>query len=144
MATLDDAILLAAQAHHGQADRNGQPYVLHVLRVMFRLETEHERMAGVLHDVVEDTPSTLAELRALGYPEEVVAAVDCLSRRPDETYEAFIARAAANPLARRVKLADLEDNMDLRRLTALTERDRERLQRYLKFWRQLKGEPQAP
>ena len=140
MATLEDAILLAAQAHRGQADRNGQPYVLHALRVMFRLETEQERMAGVLHDVVEDTPYTLADLRAMGYPEEVVAAVDCLTRRPDETYEASIARAAANPIARRVKLADLEDNLDLRRLSAVTEQDRERLQRYLKFWRQLKDE----
>jgi (p)ppGpp synthase/HD superfamily hydrolase len=140
MATLEDAILLAAQAHRGQADRNGQPYVLHALRVMFRLEAEHERMAGVLHDVVEDTPNTLADLRALGYPEEVVAAVDCLTRRPDETYEAYIARAAANPIARRVKLADLEDNLDLRRLSTLTDHDLERLKRYLKFWRQLKDE----
>lgn len=140
MATLEDAILLAAQAHHGQTDRNGQPYVLHALRVMFRLESEHERMAGVLHDVVEDTPYTLADLRAMGYPEEVVAAVNCLTRRPDETYEASIARAAANPIARRVKLADLEDNLDLRRLSAVTEQDRERLHRYLKFWRQLKDE----
>jgi (p)ppGpp synthase/HD superfamily hydrolase len=139
MATLEDAILLAVQAHRGQLDRVGQPYILHPLRVMQRVETDHERMAAVLHDVVEDTPHTLDELRALGYPEEVVRAVGHLTRRADESYDALIERAAQDPIARRVKLADLEENMDLRRLTTITEKDRERLQRYLTAWRRLKG-----
>lgn len=130
-ATLEDAISLAVEAHRGQRDKSGQPYILHVLRVMFRLDTEYERMAGVLHDVVEDTPYSLDDLRRLGYPEPVVEAVDCLTRRPDETYEQFIERAIANPIARLVKLADLEDNMDIRRLSELTERDRERMNRYI-------------
>jgi (p)ppGpp synthase/HD superfamily hydrolase len=138
MATLEDAILLAAQAHRGQVEKAGQPIVLHALRVMFRMESEHERMAAVLHDVIEDTPHTLDDLRALGYPDAVVTAVDCLTRRPGEPYAAFIARAASDPIARRVKLADLEDNMDIRRLPALTERDVERLGDYLRYWRQLK------
>ncbi len=117
----------------------GQPIVLHALRVMFRVESEHERMAAMLHNVVEDTPYMLDNLRALGYPGDVVAAVDSLTRRPDDTYETFIARAASNPIARRVKLPDLEDNMDVRRLAELTERDRERLANFLRYWRQLKG-----
>ncbi len=132
MATLEDAIALAVQAHRGQRDKVGQPYILHALRVMLRLETEHERMVGVLHDVVEDTPYTLDELRRLGYPDPVIVAVDGLTRRPEETYEQFIERASANPIARRVKLADLEDNMDVRRLPAVTEQDRARLDRYVR------------
>jgi (p)ppGpp synthase/HD superfamily hydrolase len=139
MATLEDAILLAAQAHHGQRDRNGQPYVLHVLRVMLRVETDEQRTAAVLHDLVEDTPHSLDELRALGFGEHVVHAVDCLTHRDGEPYEAYVQRAASDPIARVVKLADLEDNMDLRRLDEITERDLARLQRYLAVWRWLKG-----
>jgi (p)ppGpp synthase/HD superfamily hydrolase len=140
MATLEDAILLAAEAHQGQRDRNGQPYVLHVLRVMFRVEGEAQRTAAVLHDVVEDTPHTLDELRERGFSEEVVHAVDCLTHREDEPYEAQVERAASDPIARVVKLADLEDNMDLRRLEDVHERDLPRLQRYLRAWHRLKGE----
>jgi (p)ppGpp synthase/HD superfamily hydrolase len=139
MATLDDAILLAVQAHRGQLDRYGAPYILHPLRVLQRMESEHERMAAVLHDVVEDTPYTLDDLRQMGYPEDVLQAVDRLTRRDDETYEQYVERAAADPLARRVKLADLEDNMDLRRLDNVADKDRERLERYLNAWRYLKG-----
>jgi (p)ppGpp synthase/HD superfamily hydrolase len=132
MPTLEEAIALAVEAHRGQKEKADQPYILHVLRVMFRLDTEHEQMAGVLHDVVEDTPYTLDDLRRLGYPEPVVTAVDCLTRREDESYEQFVERAGAHPIARRVKLADLEDNMDIRRLPEVTERDRERLNRYIR------------
>ena len=132
--------MLAVQAHQGQVDKVGQPYALHVLRVMFRLESEHERMVGVLHDVVEDTPTTFDDLRRLGYPEEVLAALECVTRRPTETYEQFIERSASNPLARKVKLADLADNMDIRRIPTISEADRERLERYIQAWRRLKSD----
>jgi len=112
---LEDAIALACRAHRGQVDKAGKPYILHPLRVMLRLEDPAAQIVAVLHDVVEDTPVTLADLRAEGYSGEICDAVDCLTRRPGEAYEAFISRAAANPLSRRVKLADLEDNMDPRR-----------------------------
>jgi (p)ppGpp synthase/HD superfamily hydrolase len=139
MPTLEEAIALAAQAHRGQVDKAGQPYVLHLLRVMFRVETEQERIVAVLHDLVEDTGYTFDDLRALGYPAEIVEALDCVTRRPEESYEQFVDRAAVNPIARRVKLADLEDNMDIRRYTSLTERDLARLQRYLRAWQRLKS-----
>jgi (p)ppGpp synthase/HD superfamily hydrolase len=139
MATLEDAIVLAAQAHRGQVGKNGEPYILHPLRMMARLDGEAERIVAVLHDVVEDTPHSLDELRALGFSAEVVRAVDAVTRRPDETYEQFVERAATDPIARRVKLADLEDNMDVRRLQQVTEKDRERLERYLRAWRRLKA-----
>jgi (p)ppGpp synthase/HD superfamily hydrolase len=131
MPTLEDAIALAVKAHRGQKDKNGQPYILHPFRVMLRLESERERIVGVLHDVIEDTPTTLDDLRALGYPADVVTAIEHLTRREDETYEQFTERAASDPIARRVKLADLEDNLDVRRLAAVTAKDAERFQRYL-------------
>ncbi|HEX5753283.1 MAG TPA: GTP pyrophosphokinase [Archangium sp.] len=135
--TLEDAIALAVEAHRGQRDKAGQTYILHPLRVMMRLETDTERMVAVLHDVVEDSPWTLERLRGLGYPEEVLSALDCLTKREGETYEAFIERVLPHPLARRVKRADLEDNMDVRRLPAVTARDAERLARYRAAWARL-------
>jgi len=136
--TLEDAIALAVEAHRGQRDKAGQTYVLHPLRLMLRLDTEVERMTAVLHDVVEDSPYSLERLRALGYPEAVLSALDCLTRREGETYEAFIERIRPHALARRVKLADLEDNMDVRRLPAVTPKDAERLSRYRAAWSRLK------
>jgi len=138
MPTLEDAIALAVEAHRGQRDKAGQAYILHPLRVMMRLETEPERMAAILHDVVEDTPYTLERLRELGYPQEVLGALDCLTKREGESYEAFIERVRPHPLARRVKLADLEDNMDVRRLLAVGPRESERLARYRAAWARLK------
>jgi (p)ppGpp synthase/HD superfamily hydrolase len=134
MATLDDAILLAVQAHHGQKDKAGAPYILHPLRAMLQMHNEQEMMAAVLHDVIEDSPHTLAELEQAGYPREVVEAVDCLTRREDETYDEFIARIKPNALARRVKLADLEDNMDVQRLAQFGEKEFERFKKYHRAW----------
>lgn len=136
--TLEDAIALAVEAHRGQRDKAGQTYVLHPLRVMMRLETETERMVAVLHDVVEDSPWTLERLREAGYPEEVLGALDCLTKREGETYEAFIERVLPHPLARRVKRADLEDNMDVRRLPSISEKEASRLARYRAAWERLK------
>ena len=139
MPTLEDAILLAAQAHKGKTDRYGAPFILHPLRVMLRLSTELEQMAGVLHDVVEKTPVTLESLRAAGYPDEVIAAVDSVTRREGESYEQFVERSAKNPLAKRVKIADLEDNIDTHRMSQLSEKDAQRLDLQLRAWRKLRG-----
>jgi hypothetical protein len=76
----------------------------------------------------------LDELAREGFPKKIVTAIDCLTKREGEDYEAFVRRSASNPLARRVKLADLEDNMDLRRMNAVTEKDVPRLAKYLKAW----------
>ena len=139
--TLEDAIALAALAHRGQADKAGQPYVLHPLRLMLSVEGEHARMAAVLHDVVEDTDWTIERLREAGYPEIVLRALDHLTKREGEAYPDFIARAALDPVARVVKLADLADNMDLRRLPNPTPKDHARLDRYRAAWRQLTDAP---
>lgn len=127
---LENAIALAAKAHEGQVDKAGAPYILHPLRMMLRVSSPEERMAAVLHDVVEDCGVSLADLRAAGFSEAVVGAVDALTRREEESYEEFVARAARDPVGRRVKLADLEDNSDLSRIAEPTARDFERLEKY--------------
>ena len=143
MADIEEAIRIAVEAHRGQRDRGGAPYILHPLRVMFRVQTEAERMAAVLHDVVEDSAWTLDDLRARGFADEVVRAVDALTRRDGEDYDAFVDRAAAHPVARRVKIADLEDNMDVRRTGHVCEKDADRLNRYLRAWRRLTADVSA-
>ena len=130
MSTLERAIALAATAHEGQIDKAGAPYILHPLRVMLRLETADERIAGVLHDVVEDCGLTLDQLRAEGFSEPAIRAIESVTRRESETYEEFVLRAKADPVGRRVKLADLADNSDLSRLPQITDRDRARLEKY--------------
>jgi (p)ppGpp synthase/HD superfamily hydrolase len=137
MPTIEDAIALATEAHRGQTRPDGTAYILHPLRVMLSLQDERDQVAGVLHDVVEDSPVTLEELRRRGYDAEVVEAVDRLTRREGESYEDFIERAAGNPRARRVKLADLADNLDIRRLPEFSPRDVARMARYHRAWRRL-------
>lgn len=137
MPTVEDAILLAVQAHRGQVDKAGRPLILHALRVMLCLDSDLEKTVGVLHDVVEDGGHTLNSLRERGYPAEVLRALECLTKREGENYEDFIRRIRADPLAQRVKVADLEDNLNLRRLPALTEKDLERIRKYEKALVQL-------
>jgi (p)ppGpp synthase/HD superfamily hydrolase len=127
---LDKAIQCAVKAHAGQKDKAGAPYILHPLRIMMKMENQDGMIAAMLHDVVEDSSVTLADLRAEGFSDEVIAAVDHLTRREGEAYEIFINRLRHNPLAVKVKLADLEDNMDIRRIENVTERDIERIQKY--------------
>jgi len=133
-ATLEDAIAIAVEAHRGQTNKAGAPYILHPLRVLLAVATEEERMAAVLHDVLEDSGWTLARFRQRGVPEPVLEALDGLTCREGESYEAFVARAAGNPISRQVKLAGLEGNMDLRRLGALTPRGADRLARDHRAW----------
>ncbi len=134
---LEKAIALAVEAHRGQKDRYGAPYILHPLRVMARVETPLEKTVAVLHDVVEDTDWTLDRLREEGFGSPVIEALDCLTKRAGEDYMDYVRRCAGRPLARRVKLADLEDNMDLRRVPESDEPDPARWKRYLEAWRWL-------
>ncbi len=132
-ASLEKAIEIAVSAHAGQMDKAGAPYILHPLRMMLRMSSPTEMMVAVLHDVVEDCDGwTEARLKEEGIPPEVVAAVSSVTKLPEEEgdYIRFIRRAANNPVARRVKLADLEDNMDLGRISNPTEKDLARLEKY--------------
>lgn len=130
MSSLEEAIAIAARAHAGQVDKARQPYILHPLKVMLRLQATDERIAAVLHDVVEDTPITLDDLRAAGFSPAVITAVDALTKRPGETRLQAAARAAADPVARAVKLADNAENLDLSRIENPTEKDYARLREY--------------
>lgn len=135
---LERAIAIAVEAHRGQKDRFGAPYILHPLRVMQRLATPAEQIAGVLHDVVEDTGWTFERLEGEGFSAAIVDALKAVTKREGEAYDDFVKRSAQDPLGRKVKLADLEDNMDLRRSPEVSGRDLARLQKYVKAWRFLR------
>ncbi len=130
MSTLERAIAIAAQAHLGQVDKAGSPYILHPLRVMMRLHSAEERIVGVLHDVLEDTAVTVADLRGEGFSEEILTALLAVTKSEGEDYESFVRRAAQNPIAKNVKMADLLDNSDLGRLSSVTPKDHERVLKY--------------
>jgi (p)ppGpp synthase/HD superfamily hydrolase len=140
IATVEDAVSIAARAHREQKDKAGATYLLHPLRMMLRMNTEAAMMAAVLHDVVEDTEWTLERLREAGFSEEVLEAVDCLTHREGESYQEFVERVRTNPIARQVKIADLEDNMNVRRINQIGPKELERLEKYHRAWRVLTGE----
>ena len=124
---LEAAVGLATAAHAGHVDKLGVDYIQHPLGVMARVSSVDEKIAAVLHDVVEGTEVTLDDLRAQGFAEHIVRAVDALSKRPGEPLAASMARVAADPLALTVKLADLADNANLERQARLPAATRERL-----------------
>lgn len=124
------AMRICYAAHEGQVDKSGVPYVFHPLHLAEQMETEEEICTALLHDVVEDTKWTLAELEAEGFPASVLDAVRLLTREKDVPYMAYIERLSGNQIARKVKLADLEHNSDLTRLIEVTERDLRRQEKY--------------
>jgi (p)ppGpp synthase/HD superfamily hydrolase len=133
MSTLERAIAIAAEAHAGQTDKAGAPYILHPLRLMLRMTSTEERIVAVLHDVVEDNAEwTLDRLHTEGFSDDVLAAIESVTKRPDKTesYEEFVLRAARNPIGRCVKLADFQDNVDLTRMAQPTPRDLARVKKY--------------
>ena len=142
MATLERAIEIATEAHRGQLDKAGNEYIGHPLRVMAMGKTTEEKIVGVLHDVVEDSAWTFEQLVAEGFSVEVIEALRCVTKLSEtEPYDKFIARIKHNPLAVAVKLNDLTDNMDIRRLPYLSDKDVKRLKKYLKAYKQLTGTP---
>lgn len=142
MSTLERAIAIAAEAHAGMVDKAGQPYILHPLRVMLRLSALDERVVAVLHDVLEDTKVTREELRAAGFGEPVIEALDSVTKREGEEYDAFVRRAACNPIGRRVKLADLADNGDRSRMPNPSSEDEARFAKYERAMEAIRGCPE--
>ena len=130
MLSLEDAISLAAEAHRRKKDKAKAPYILHPLRVMLRMETETDRIIAVLHDVVEDTSVTLWDLQIAGYSAEIVDAVKYLTKAKEEEYEDFIERIKGNTLAIKIKIADLEDNLNFERIKEPGEDDLKRYEKY--------------
>ncbi|MBB3453948.1 (p)ppGpp synthase/HD superfamily hydrolase [Rhizobium sp. BK313] len=131
MSDLRLAIGIANRAHAGQLDKNGEPYILHPLRVMLAMETEEDRIVGVLHDTIEDTYVTPELLWRVGFSQRIIDAVLSVTRTRGESYEEFILRAKANEIGRRVKLADIADNLSPDRASGL---NAERELRYRRAW----------
>jgi (p)ppGpp synthase/HD superfamily hydrolase len=128
---LNRAIVIAAEAHAGQRDKVGQPYILHPLRVMGAMTHEDARIVAVLHDVLEDCPEwTTARLRAEGFSATQIEALESVTRIHGEAYEDYVARAGCNMIGRIVKVADLRDNMDLNRFLPATDADWKRHSKY--------------
>lgn len=130
MATLEKAISIALEAHAGILDKTSAPYILHPLRIMLQMNTQEEMIVAVLHDVIEDSDYTLAKLRETGFSETVLEALESVTKKPEESYEAYILRAGSNDLGRKIKYADLLDNLDISRIQKLTDRDLSRIQKY--------------
>lgn len=127
---IERAVAIALEAHAGQVDKAGAPYILHPLRLMTQMQTEEEQLAAVLHDVVEDSDFTFETLQEAGIPEEVIETLKLLTHQETDSYEAYVSKIKPHPVARKVKLADLTDNMRLDRIPHPTEKDVARLQKY--------------
>lgn len=134
---LEKALHIATDAHIYQVDKAGMPYILHPIRVASKCKTNEERMVALLHDTIEDTEVTEGYLLSEGFPRNIVDAILSVTRNEDESYDDFIKRCRLNPIGRQVKIHDLEDNMDITRLSQITEKDLPRLNKYLKAHRDL-------
>lgn len=133
----DLALLIAIRAHEGQKDKSEREYVMHPIRVAERCKNPRAKIVALLHDTIEDTDVTTEYLRSEGFPEEIINAVLSVTKQEGESYEDFVCRAAENPIGKEVKIADLEDNMDIRRLKEITDEDVARLRKYLRSWQYL-------
>ena len=133
----DKALQIAMRAHAGQKDKAGHDYIMHPIRVSERCSDLRAKIVALLHDTIEDSDVTADYLREQGFTEEIVEAVLSVTRREGEEYDDYVHRAAQNKLGKMVKRADLEDNMDVRRYVELTDRDVERLRKYLRAWQEL-------
>ena len=133
----DRALQIAIQAHREQKDKSGREYVMHPIRVAERCKDPRARIVALLHDTIEDTGVTAEFLRSEEFPDEIINGVLSVTKQEGETYGDFVRRAAENAIGREVKIADLEDNMDIRRLKEITDDDLARLQKYLRAWQYL-------
>lgn len=138
---LDKMLVLCTNAHHGQFDKGGRPYILHPLRVMSFLKTEDEELQCIAlgHDVIEDTKTTYADLREVGISERVIEGIRALTKVPGETLDEYKARVFANPDAMQVKMCDLRHNSDIRRLKGVTDKDIARIAKYHQFYLEIQA-----
>ena len=139
---LQRAIEIAVDAHKTDIDKGGNPYILHPLRLMIQMDTEDEKIVAVLHDVVEDHGEqwSMEKIKAEGFPTSVIRGLESVTKMPeeesdasDDVYFSFVRRAAADPIGRKVKFADIKDNLDITRLGRdITEKDVARIRKYKK------------
>ena len=130
---LERAIEIAQEAHKGVKDKGGHDYIHHPIRVMHAMSNDQEKIVAILHDVVEDSDWTFERLKEEGFEDSVIESLRCVTKySEEEDYQEFIKRAATNKIATKVKMADIEDNLDLSRLGTLTEKDLIRIEKYKK------------
>lgn len=141
---LDLAAGICVAAHCGQRDKSGNAYFMHPVRVAMRCASDDERIVALLHDTIEDTDVTAAELLEKGFPQYIVDGVLSVTKRDGEDYDSFVARAKSNPLGRAVKLRDIEDNLDVLRLESVSPEMAARFNKYLRARRFLLGDQNGP
>ena len=129
---------MACERHAGQVDKAGQDYIQHPLRVMENVQQPHAKICAVLHDILEDTPTTIDELKVLGFEQKIIDAIVAVTKVNGENRFQAVQRTVKNPIACEVKLADLSDNMDLSRLPKISAKDLIRYKQYQKVQEILK------
>ena len=110
---LHKAITIACEAHQGQSSINGEPYILHPLRLLIKAKSNDERIIAILHDVIEKTNISLADLKNKGFNQNIISSIDSLSRRRGESYVNYIGRLMQNRISVKIKLLDLADNIKI-------------------------------
>ena len=136
---LSKMLLIATNAHHGQFDRGGNPYILHPMKVMHYIKSEDEELQCIAlgHDVIEDTDVTYHDLRTAGMTERIINGIRALTKVPGQTYDEYKECVFANVDAMKVKLADLRHNTDVRRLKGVSEKDIARMEKYHRFYMEI-------
>ena len=138
MDLIEKSLKIALKAYAGQKDKAGKTYILHPLRLMNNVDTEEEMAIALLHDVIEDSDFTEHDLLDKGIPSKVIEAVKCLSKLDGENYDDFIDRVLENELATKIKIVDIEDNINILRLSTVTDKDLRRIAKYHSAWIKLK------
>lgn len=137
---LSKMLLLATNAHDGQVDKAGKPYIMHCLKVMHYLKSDDEELMCIAlgHDIIEDTKTTYVDLWNLGFSRRVVEGIRALTKQRGQTYDEYKHQVFGSEDAMRVKLCDLRHNSDIRRLKGITQKDVERIAKYHQFYLQIK------
>lgn len=125
------AYALAKKAHLGQKDKGGNDYIEHPKAVASMMDTDIEKAVAYLHDVVEDTNISFDDLKEYGFPNQIIEAVKALTKQKNESYDVYIDRVIRNPIAKKVKLADMKHNSDITRIKNPSQKDYDRCQKYL-------------
>ncbi|MBD2187818.1 HD domain-containing protein [Pseudanabaena mucicola] len=131
------AIAIATKAHEGQVDKAGKPYIAHPLMVMAQMDSLESKIVAILHDAIEDSELTIKDLVSEGFPSSITEAIAAITKLEGESYADYISRVKSNPIATKVKIADLKHNMDLGRIPNPTEQDFQRLAKYQQVLQEL-------
>ncbi len=137
---LQRAIEIALEAHKGALDKGGNPYILHPLRLMLQMDSEEEMIVAILHDVVEDSEKwSFDKLQAEGFSKKIINSLRSITKENEnEDYEKFIDRSIRDKIGRKVKIADISDNLDISGLKEVTDKDILRINKYKKALEKLK------